>query len=712
MKTAPLKTLFLLSTCFISGVSCMTKSSQSSTPTTAVAPTILPPTAAQKPHQMEKHGDVRNDPYFWLKNREDSEVINHLKKENDYAKSMLADTKSLQETLFKEMRGRIKEDDTSVPIKKGDYFYQNKTETGKQYAIYIRRHLSLDAPEEVLIDGNKDASGKSFYSSTGPIMSTSHQLMAYGTDTVGRRFYDFEFKDLKTGKKLPHRILQVTSNLVWANDNETVFYTKQDPKTLRSNQIYRFNTKTGKVDLVFEENDETFYAGLSKGLTDKFIYIYSGSTLSTEVRFLDADKPLSDFKILQKREHDHEYSVSESETEFFIRTNWKGKNFRLMKTSFAKTEKENWKEVIPHRADVYLQDADVYEKFIATNEKVKGLNQLFLYDRKNMQKTQIPFSDQSYAAGFGGNAEFKTDIIRYDYSSMRQPPSVFDYNYVTKQTTLRKQREVPGFNPDLYKVERVFIPARDGKKVPISILMKKDFVADGSRPLLIYGYGSYGANLDAGFSSNVYSLVDRGFVFVRAHIRGGSDLGREWYDLGRTNHKMNTFYDFIDATEWLIKQKYTSPQKVFAMGGSAGGLLMGAISNLRPDLYRGIVAQVPFVDVLTTMLDDSIPLTTGEYDEWGNPNVKKDYNYIKQYSPYDQVKAQAYPDFFVSTGLHDSQVQYWEPAKWVLKLRDMKTNNAEILFRINMDAGHGGASGRFDILKEIAEEYAFILSRK
>ena len=712
MKNSSIKTLILLSTCFFSGVSCMTKSSSSSKPTTETAPAVQAPRAAQKPHQMEKHGDIRNDPYFWLKNREDNEVISHLKKENEYAKTLLAGTQSLQEKLFKEMRGRIKEDDTSVPIKKGDYFYQNKTETGKQYAIYVRRHLTLESPEEILIDGNKEASGKSFYSSTGPIMSTNHQLMAYGTDSVGRRFYDFEFKDLKTGKKLPHRILQITSNLVWANDNETVFYTKQDPKTLRSNQIFRFNIKTGKVDLVFEEKDETFYAGLSKGLTDKFIYIYSGSTLSTEVRFLDADKPLSDFRTLQKREHDHEYSVSESENEFFIRTNWKAKNFRLMKTSFTKTEKENWKEVIPHRSDVYMQDADVYEKFIATNEKVKGLNQLFLYDRKSMQKTQIPFTDQSYAAGYGGNAEFKTDTIRYDYSSMRLPPSVFDYNYVTKQTTLRKQREVPGFNPDLYKVERVFIPARDGKKVPISILMQKDFVADGSRPLLIYGYGSYGANLDAGFSANVYSLVDRGFVFVRAHIRGGSDLGREWYDMGRTHHKMNTFYDFIDATDWLIKQKYANSKKVFAMGGSAGGLLMGAVANLRPDLYRGIIAQVPFVDVLTTMLDDSIPLTTGEYDEWGNPNVKKDYNYIKQYSPYDQVKAQAYPDFFVSTGLHDSQVQYWEPAKWVLKLRDMKTNDAEILFRINMDAGHGGASGRFDILKEIAEEYAFILSRK
>ncbi|MFN8942990.1 MAG: prolyl oligopeptidase family serine peptidase, partial [Pseudobdellovibrionaceae bacterium] len=383
-----------------------------------------------------------------------------------------------------------------------------------------------------------------------------------------------------------------------------------------------------------------------------------------------------------------------------------------MKTEFNKTKKENWKEVIPHRADVYMQDADVYEKFIATNEKIKGLNHLYLYDRKTMKKTQIPFSDQSYAAGFSGNVEYKIDTIRYDYSSMRLPPSVFDYTYNTQKTVLKKQREVIGFNPELYKVERVFIPARDGKMVPISILMQKDFVKDGSKPMLIYGYGSYGANLDAGFSSNIFSLVDRGFVFVRAHIRGGSDLGREWYDQGRTDQKMNTFYDFIDATEWLVQNKYASHRKVFAMGGSAGGLLMGAIANLRPDLYRGVVAQVPFVDVITTMLDETIPLTTGEYDEWGNPNEKKYYDYIKRYSPYDQVKAQAYPDFFISTGFHDSQVQYWEPAKWVLKLRDMKTNDAEILFRINMDAGHGGASGRFDILKEIAEEYAFILSRE
>lgn len=680
--------------------------------TTQKSPRLIPPTAEQKPHRLEKHGDVRIDPYFWLKNRDDAKVIAHLNKENEYALAKLAGTKDLQNKLFAEMRGRIKEDDISVPYKKGDYYYQSKTETGKQYPVYIRRHLREDAPIEVLIDGNLEAVGKSYYSSTGPRISTNQQLMAYGTDEVGRRFYNFSFKDLKTGKKLSVSIEQITPNLVWANDNETVFYTKQDPNTLRSHQIFRLNIKTGKTDLVYEEKDETFSCGLGKGLTDRFIYIYSGSTLSTEIRFLDASHPLGHFKLFQKREPDHKYSVAESETEFFVHTNWKGKNYRLMTTSFDHTEKKSWKEVIPHRQDVYLQDIDVYEHFIASTEKINGLNHLFLYDRKTMKQTQLPFKDESYDADFSGNYSYKTDSIRYDYSSMRQPPSVFDYNYLSKKTELKKQREVIGYDPELYKVERVFIPARDGKKVPISILMQKNMVKNGSRPLLIYGYGSYGYSIDAGFSSTVFSLVDRGFVFVRAHIRGGSDLGREWYDDGRTTHKMNTFYDFIDATEWLVQNQYANKQKIFAMGESAGGLLMGAIANLRPDLYRGIVAQVPFVDVITTMLDDSIPLTTGEYDEWGNPNEKKFYDYIKQYSPYDQVKPQAYPDFYISTGLHDSQVQYWEPAKWVLKLRDLKTNDADILFRINMDAGHGGASGRFDYLKEVAEHYAFILSRE
>lgn len=678
--------------------------------TTRTSAPLAPPQAEKRPHRMEKHGDVRVDPYYWLKNREDAQVLEHLRKENDYTDARMAGTKDLQEKLYQEMRGRIKEEDITVPVKKGDYYYQSRTEAGKQYSVYIRRHLSAEAPEEILIDGNKEAEGKTFYRSTGPIMSTNQQIMAFGTDDLGRHFYNYSFKDLKTGKIFPYHISHADGRLVWANDNETVFYAKKHPETLRPYQIYRLNIRTGKSKLVYEEKDETFYLGLSKGLAEKFIYIYAISTLSSEVLYLDAHKPTGAFHVFQKRERDHEYYLSESEHEFFIRTNWKAKNFRLMKTSIAHTEKANWKEVIPHNENVYLQDMDVFEKFIVTDEKIQGLSHLFLYDRQTMKKTQIPFKDPSYDAGFQGNAEYKTDSIRFYYSSMRLPPSTFEYNFITHATVLKKQRPVPGYNPDLYKVERVFISARDGTQVPLSLLMQRDFVADGTKPLLIYGYGSYGSSVDAGFSPHVFSLVDRGFVLVYAHIRGGSDLGRDWYDQGRTQHKMNTFYDFIDATEWLIQNKYANKQKIFAKGESAGGLLMGVIANLRPDLYCGIIAEVPFVDVITTMLDESLPLTTGEYDEWGNPNDKKSYDYIKQYSPYDQIKVQAYPNFFVSAGLHDSQVQYWEPTKWVQKLRDMNTNQAEILLRMNMTAGHDGASGRFNILKEIAEEYSFILT--
>lgn len=667
------------------------------------------PQAEKKPQQLEKHGDVRTDNYFWLNDRENPQVIAHLKAENAYTQSVLSKTGDLEVTIFKELKSRIKEDESFAPVKDGEYFYSARYEVGQQYPVYFRRKGSLTAAEEILLNVPELAKGHSFYQTSSPKMSPNHQIMAYAVDTVGRRFFTIYFKDLKSGKLLPNKIENMTGNLVWAKDNETVFYAQQNPQTLRSEKIFRYNLKTQKTNLVYFEEDDTFSVYVYQPLSEKFIYLGSASTLTTETRYLPADKPQEPFKVFAPRERGHEYSVQDNGQKFYILTNHQANNFKVMSAEFTQTEKKNWKEVVPHRTDTYLEDMTLFKNHLVLDQRKNGLTQIEIMDYQGKSSFYVPFQDESYVASTGDNREFDSETLRFNYQSLRRPASIYDFNFKTKGQVLVKTQEVPNYNPDLYKAERIFIKARDGAQIPVSLLMKKDHQADGKSPLLIYGYGSYGANMEPWFDSDVFSLVDRGFVYAIAHIRGGSEMGREWYDNGRTLHKMNTFYDFIDCTEGLIKNKTADPKKIFAMGGSAGGLLMGAIVNLRPDLYRGIVSQVAFVDVITTMLDSSIPLTTSEYDQWGNPNEKAAYDYIKSYSPYDNITRQAYPNILATTGLHDSQVQYWEPAKWVAKLREYNTADTVILLKTDMEAGHGGSSGRFDKLKDTATEYAFIL---
>ncbi|WP_374075109.1 S9 family peptidase [Bdellovibrio bacteriovorus] len=667
------------------------------------------PKPEKKTISLNKHEDIRKDDYFWLRERENPLVIDYLNKENAFTDQVMKPTQALEEEIFQELKSRVKEDESSVPAKDGNYYYQGRFEIGKQYPLYTRRKGSLEGPEEILLNVPEMAQGHSFYQTTGPNMSPNHEIMAYAVDTVGRRFFTIYFKDLKTGKMLPDKIENVRANLVWANDNETVFYSEQHPETLRTEKIYRYNLKTHKKEMIYFEKDETFSVYVYKSLSDKYIYIGSRSTLTTEVLYLDANKPLDNFKVFAPREREHEYSVTDGGDKFYIVTNKNAKNYKLMTAEIGHTQVKDWKELIPHRADTYLQDVTVFKNHLVLEERKNGLTQIQVTDRQAKHSYYIPFADESFLASVGDNREYDTDWVRFDYESMRLPPSVYDFNMSTHQQVLKKTHEVPNYDSNIYRTERVFFTVRDGTKVPVSLILKKSQKLDGSAPMLIYGYGSYGANMDPWFSSSVFSLVDRGFVYAKAHIRGGSEMGREWYDSGRTSKKKNTFYDFIDCTESLIKEKYADPKRVYAMGGSAGGLLMGAIMNMRPDLYHGVVAQVPFVDVITTMLDESIPLTTSEYDEWGNPNEKEAYDYIKTYSPYDNVKDQSYPNTLVTTGLHDSQVQYWEPAKWVAKLREHNKSNSVILLKTDMKSGHGGASGRFDQLKETATEYAFIL---
>lgn len=676
-------------------------------PHTASIPAPVP---EKKPLSLTKHGDIRVDNYHWLRERENPQVLEYLKKENSYTAEIMKPVKTLEEKLFQELKSRIKEDESSVPAKDGDYYYSSRYEMGQQYPLFVRQLAnSLNSKEEILIDVPKLAQGHTFFESTGPRMSPNHEMMAYGVDTVGRRFYTIFFKDLKTGTLLPDQIENVTGNLAWANDNTTVFFSEQNPETLRSEKIYSYNLKTHQKKLVYFEPDETFSTYIHKSLSERFIYIFSSSTLSTEVQYLDANHPEEKFKLFAPREKDHEYSVTDGGDRFYILTNKNAKNFKVMTAELGQTDIKSWKDFIPHRVDTFVQDITVFKNYVVLDERKNGLTQVQITNRQGKDAFYIPFTDESYMAGASDNREFDSEWLRFDYESMRRPPSVFDINMKTHQQVLKKTHEVPNYNPELYRTERIFITARDGTQVPVSLLMKKGQQRNGTAPMLIYGYGSYGANMDPWFDGSIFSLVDRGFIFAKAHIRGGSEMGRDWYDNGRTLHKKNTFYDFIDCTESLVKMKYANPHNVYAMGGSAGGLLMGVIMNLRPDLYKGVVAQVPFVDVITTMLDDSIPLTTSEYDEWGNPNEKEAYEYIKSYSPYDNVRNLKYPNTLVTTGLHDSQVQYWEPAKWVAKLREHNQAASVILLKTDMEAGHGGASGRFNQLKEIATEYAFIL---
>ncbi len=674
--------------------------------------TPQPPRPAKKPYKMEIHGHIRVDDYYWMNERDSKEVIDYLNAENAYTDAVLKHTKEFQESLFNEMVGRIKQTDLSVPYRLRGYYYYSRYDEGKEYPIYCRKKGSMDAPEEVMLDVNKLAEGYSYCDVIGLTVSPDNTMLAYGVDLVSRRKYTLYIKNLVSGEVIEKTVENTDGSYVWANDNKTLFYDVKDEETLRSYKIrkHTLGTPASADTDVFVEKDETFSCSVYKSKSEQYIFIGSYSTLTSEVRFIKASEPHEAFKILQPRERDHLYSVDHFEDHFYINTNWNAKNFRLMKTPLTKTEKENWVEVIQHRNDVLIDGFEIFKQYLVLEERQNGLSQLHIKSWDGKVDYLIDFSEPTYSVSLNVNVDFDTEELRYSYTSLITPNSVYDFNMRTRNKTLLKQQEVlGGYDARLYESKRLYATATDGTKIPISMVYKRGIQLNGKNPLLLYGYGSYGVSMDPYFSSARLSLLDRGFVFAIAHIRGGQEMGRQWYEDGKLLKKKNTFTDFIDCAKYLIEQKYTSPKHLYCMGGSAGGLLIGAVVNMRPDLFNGAVAQVPFVDVVTTMLDESIPLTTGEFDEWGNPNDKTYYEYMLSYSPYDNVTKQAYPNILITTGYHDSQVQYFEPAKWVAKLRDNNSGNSKILFFCEMEAGHGGKSGRFQRLREIALEYAFLL---
>jgi len=669
------------------------------------------PVAEKKAKELTIHGDTRVDNYYWLNERENPEVIKYLEEENAYREELMADTKDFQEDLYNEMVGRIKQQDESVPYKDNGYYYYVRYNEGEEYPVYCRKKDNLDAPEEIMLNVNELAKGYSFYMIGGMSVSPDNKLLAYGVDTVSRRKYTVYVKNLETGELLQDQIPLTSGGATWAADNKTLFYSRKDEVTLRQSVIFThvLGTDPESDRLIYEEKDETFQTFVYKSKSRKYIFIGCTSTLTSEYRFIPADKPDAEFKIIQPRTRELEYSVAHYGDYFYIVSNLEAKNFRLMRTPVGKTLKENWEEVIPHREDVFLEGIEIFKDYLVVEERKEGLINMRVINWATDESYYIDFGEEAYSAGTSVNPDFDSKVLRYSYTSLTTPSSTYDFNMVTRERTLLKEQEVVGvFNKDDYETHRIYATASDGTKIPMSIVYRKGTRLDGSNPTLIYGYGSYGITIDPSFNSVRLSLLDRGFVYAIAHIRGSEINGRAWYEDGKLLKKMNTFTDFIACSKYLIEQNYTSPDKLYAMGGSAGGLLMGAVLNLAPELYKGVIAAVPFVDVVTTMLDESIPLTTGEYDEWGNPNDSVYYRYMLSYSPYDNVKAQDYPNILVTTGLHDSQVQYWEPAKWVAKLRDMKTDDNLLLMYCNMDTGHGGASGRFERFKETAMEYAFI----
>ena len=672
------------------------------------------PKADKIEKKLEIHGEERIDNYYWLNEKENPKVIDYLNAENAYFDEQTLHTKDFQEELFQEMKARIKEDDESVPYKKNNYFYITRFKKGDQYPVYSRKFQNLEAKEEVLFDVNELAKGHNYFQLGGLSVSPNNKLAAFGTDVVSRRQYTLQFKNLETGEIYPEKIENTTGSASWASDNKTVFYTLKNPETLRSEKILRhvLGTNPSEDVVVFDEKDEAYSVYVYRSKSEKFIVIGSYSTVSTEYQILEAENPTGEFRIFQPRERDLEYSIAHYGNDFYIMTNKdKAINFKLMKTADTLTLKENWVDVIPHREDVLLEDISIFKDFLVLEERSNGLNKIRIIRWDKSEDFYLPFEEETYSAGVYSNPEFDTNTIRYSYNSMTTPSSVIDFNVDDRSKEIKKEQQVLGgkFNKENYKSERLWATAKDGTKVAISLVHHKNTDLSENTPVLLYGYGSYGHTIDAGFSSTRLSLLDRGFVYAIAHIRGSEYLGRNWYENGKLLNKKNTFTDFIDCAEFLIDKNYTSNKHLYGYGGSAGGLLIGAVINMKPELFNGVVAAVPFVDVVTTMLDDTIPLTTGEYDEWGNPNDKKYYNYIKEYSPYDNVCTQDYPNMLVTTGLHDSQVQYFEPAKWVAKLRELKTNNNRLLMHTDMETGHGGASGRFDALKETARDYSFIL---
>ena len=672
--------------------------------------TPQPPLARQIPSESVTHGDKRTDNYAWLKEKSNPEVAAYLEAENAYANAIMKPTEGLQAALYKEMVGHIKETDTSVPYREGGFFYYTRTQEGKQYPIYCRKAGSVEAPEQVILDVNQLAVGEKFMALGAVAVSDDGHLLAYSTDNTGFRQYRLHVKDLRSGQLLPDTA-EKTGSVAWAADNATLFYTVEDPAK-RQYRLYRHRLGASGPDaLIYEETDERFSIGVQRTRSREYLLLSSGSHTTSEYRYLAAAQPGGEWKIIAPRVQDHEYDVDHHGGEFLIRTNDKGRNFRVVTAPVSAPGPENWKELVPYRPAVMIADMDVFADYYVLSEREDGLQHLRVTNFRTGQSRRVEFPEPAYAVFAAQNRVYDTRMFRYAYQSLVTPASTYDYDMASGESKLLKRIEVPGYDSTKYQSERLWATAADGTRIPISIVYRKDFPRDGSRPLFLGGYGSYGMALPVTFSSNALSLLDRGFAFAIAHIRGGGEMGKPWHDDGRMFHKKNTFTDFIACAEFLIQQKYTSANRLVIQGGSAGGLLMGAVVNLRPDLFRIVIAKVPFVDVLNTMLDASLPLTVGEYEEWGNPNKKEDYEYIKSYSPYDNLTAKAYPTMLVKTSFNDSQVMYHEPAKYVARLRTLKTDKNVLLLKTNMAAGHGGASGRYDYLHEIAWDYAFILGQ-
>ncbi len=681
------------------------------------------PSASKMDSVLKIHDHTRVDPYFWMRltdeqknaekpDKHTQQVLSYLNAENAYTNAVMTNTEALQEKLFNEIVGRIKKDDESVPYFSNGYWYYSKFEKGKEYRIHCRKKGSLDASEEIFFDENIRAEGEQFYGLGSISISKDNKMLAFAEDFVSRRIYTIRFKNLETGEILPDVLENAQGGGAWANDNQTFFYTTKNEVSLLSEKIWRhqLGNPTSEDVMVYHEKDPSFYIGVSKTKSDKFIVIEEDATLVSDYWVLDADNPTGDFKQFTPRGNDHQYYINHFEDKWLITTNHEATNFRLMETPAGATGMNNWKEIIPHREDVLLTDIEVFNNHLVVSERKDALTHLRIINQKTGGEHYLDFGEEVYVSYISTNPEFNSNLLRFGYSSMTTPASTIDYNMDEKTKDVKKVQEViGGHNPDEYVTERLWAKARDGKKVPMSVVYKKGLKKDGQAPLLLYAYGSYGSTMDPWFSSTRLSLLDRGFVFVLAHIRGSQAMGRQWYDDGKMLNKMNTFNDYIDCSKYLIEQKYTSPQHLYAMGGSAGGLLMGAVVNMAPELYNGVVAAVPFVDVVSTMLDETIPLTTNEFDEWGNPKNKEYYDYMLSYSPYDNVESRAYPNMLITTGLFDSQVQYWEPAKWIAKLRDKKTDDKILIMHTNMEAGHGGASGRFKRYRETALDYAFMM---
>ena len=674
---------------------------------------ITPPNLKKVPKSLIKFNDERIDNYYWLRERENPYVIEYLNSENDYYKKMTLHTKDFQDKLFHEIKNKIKQEDQSVPYFLNGYWYVTKYKENLDYPIYFRYKDSLKSKEEILFDCNKLAQSHDYFNLSNFKVSPNNKIVAFSVDTVSRRLYTIKFKNLDNGEILKDEIINTSGTFAWASDNSTLFYTNRDTQTLRNDKIFKHKIGDALVNdkLVFHETDETFYTNVSKSKSNKFIIISSSSTLTSEFQFLSSNKPDDQFTLFNKRERGVEYSISHFEDHFYIITNKNDAfNYKLLRTELKNTSSENWIEVIEHRENVLIEGIDIFKDFLVVSERFNGLNRINIKPWNGSKSCYLKFESETFSCYTTGNLDFDSKKLRYAYNSLNEPHSIIEFDMFSKDKIILKQNQVldTKFSKDNYITKRIWADSRDGTKIPISIIHKKNIKKDGTNPLLLYAYGSYGNTIDPTFSISRLSLLDRGFVFAISHVRGSEYLGRSWYEDGKLLNKINTFNDYIDCTKHLIKENYSSCNHMYAYGGSAGGLLVGAVMNMAPELYNGMIAAVPFVDVVTTMLDETIPLTTSEYDEWGNPNEEKFYNYILSYSPYDNVSKINYPNLLVTTGLHDSQVQYWEPAKWVAKLRANKLGNNKLFLNTNMDTGHGGSSGRFEAIKDLAKEYSFL----